>query len=1796
MSNKVVVKLALEGAQVVSGELHQVEGRLDTIGDAAVASSASTDRLSSALGRVAHYGLTGGALYGTVQAAMAVGSALFEASASAQRLVTQLNFATRGNSAQEMAFLSGVANKLGLELSSAAQAYAGFASAARGTALEGSKTRDVFEAMAKASAVMGLSADQTQGALLAVQQMMSKGVVSAEEFRGQLGERMPIALEAGAKALGVTTAEFSKMMETGQIVAEDFLPKFATAITEMLGNSVTEAANRLDAATARMGNAWEKLKRTVGDAGVSQAVANEASGMTNYLDGLSDAMDNAKKSGAGLVSTLSSGLGYVIARAPFDVLAGGSNLLNGTINMLTGNVFKLNTGLNLLPDVLKTNEQRTAMLEGKLKDASTQFAAMQARLAVVPDNIYLKSELFTLAQYIAKLKEAKAQKASLEGSANDTMEGVRASGMARERYMQEQVKNKEALAALRNKISGVPDGYAKEMAEIIRLNQAGVLVGKEYNDVLAQQQATLLKKTGGASRGASGVDDAARDLKVYNEEILKSAGLNANFAERWESLSQTYKRGSISVTQLTLAQAELLKEQKFSKAVAKDWTEQAQVSIKAVEDSVAAYDKQVDSLKKSADSVAQHVQKMQDEEKALLIAADLHISLAEAIEHVTVARLEEMQAAAYKDGQQEAGDAIKQEIKNRRDLMGLIGSKEARDANTKATKEAAEEWKKTTDSINTTLTDALMRGFESGKDFAGNMRDTIVNMFKTMVLRPVISAIMNPISQGVTGMLGLSGGASAGQGASSSLSTVQTLKGIYDTMAGGFSGISTSVSAGFNTLATSNFGASMGMSTSVGGGVGNAMTPAMAQFGSTLGVAAGYAGGIAAGKLIGTAISGGFQVGNSGSAIVNVGTIIGAIVGGPIGGAIGGAIGGVVNRAFGMGATETRAQGIEGSFSSAGFAGNNFANQHQDGGWFRGDKDWKETSALSAATTKQFTQGYAAIQSASMGAATSLGLSAAAIANYSEAISIQLSSDAAANEKAITKVFTDLGDHMATAVAPGLDALAKEGESASTTLSRLSTSITTANAWLSMLRQRLFQVGLAGGDAASKLADAFGGLANLTAASKSFYETYYTEGERSTQSQQDMAKALALVNLTLPATKAGLRDLAATLDLNTDAGRSAYAVLLSIAPEFAATADAIAKLATDAAASLMTAFTGGGKLQPALDAAKLKVDSLTASTRTMTGAVSYINAIMGDASSAVLSFGTGTVALDGGLTSSQASAALLSSQIAALKLNADSARINMTGLSAALDNVNTETFVTTIGLVFSNLATRIKSVISDIGTERTAVANAALQIVNPTVLSKAEINRAIASIGTAMPSNAGVVNANTNLAYADKWQSNLQAQGASSAAWYATQIAAAKGSYNTVLAGAKSDIASLYTLANSYGVHVNQVRDGNTNAPNNAYAVGANERLAGYGQISWSGGSPNIAAFNTAASTLVSKLTGVNGQLDSLASNAVNLQEGAGYAAAAWDKAIANATTTKVGAEAAAKAATVAYAAALQTFAIDAGKSVTKLSKLREETVKYYDAQKQLATLMGTSAAGLRGTVANYIYSQKSAAQQLNDLQGQFSKAYDMARVTDGETMAGYGDKLNSLLTPLIEKLGETGNSNLIASYLAQADSVAALIEAAAPVNYQQDSLAMLGSIDATLAALDSSAQSAEKIISNAVNAGSDKTAAGLRAVIAALTGKAVPAFASGGNHLGGLRLVGENGPELEATGPSRIYNASQTRSLLSGGGDNSDMVAELRALRQEVSDLRAEARATASNTSKLSRLFDRLAPAGDALSTRAVV
>lgn len=100
-----------------------------------------------------------------------------------------------------------------------------------------------------------------------------------------------------------------------------------------------------------------------------------------------------------------------------------------------------------------------------------------------------------------------------------------------------------------------------------------------------------------------------------------------------------------------------------------------------------------------------------------------------------------------------------------------------------------------------------------------------------------------------------------------------------------------------------------------------------------------------------------------------------------------------------------------------------------------------------------------------------------------------------------------------------------------------------------------------------------------------------------------------------------------------------------------------------------------------------------------------------------------------------------------------------------------------------------------------------------------------------------------------------------------------------------------------------------------------------------------------------------------------------------------------------------------------------------------------------------------------------------------------------------------------------------------------------------------------------------------------------------IPAFASGGMHTGGLRLVGENGAELEATGPSRIFNASQTQDILGGASLGQaqllkDVIGEVSNLKEAVEKLISVANKTEQHVKKSKDILETVTQGGDTLKT----
>jgi hypothetical protein len=677
-----------------------------------------------------------------------------------------------------------------------------------------------------------------------------------------------------------------------------------------------------------------------------------------------------------------------------------------------------------------------------------------------------------------------------------------------------------------------------------------------------------IKAQEAAAKAAQKLAEEAEKLaqsgaNLYASLTLVDGGLSGDFMEKWNSLNAAYKANKITSDELILAQKLLLDQQPAMKKALEDRAKLEKQINDERERTLAEAWKQVDVIEAQA----------KQQEMANAVFGKGKSALAE----LTLAEMESQLAALEATENVIPGyiRALELRINAQKSLIKAMKEGEVLDANQKAAQKAADEWERTANKINDSIVDALMRGFESGKDFAKNMRDTIVNMFKTMILRPVVQAIISPIGAGVASAFGVSGAQAAGL-STSSLGMIGTIKSVYDNIVGGFAMLGDKVA-----FAAQDIGAWLVNNTT---GVLNQAGSSLMSSAGALGTAASYAGGALAGYGIGTAISGQYAAfGNKNIATVT-GTAIGAVIAGPIGAAIGGAIGGLVNRAFGMGAKETQDYGLSGQFTASGANLSQYSRWYQEGGWFRSDKSGTDYAAINAELGKFLNGAVGMTTAATRAYASAIGLSAEAVNGFSKSISISLKGlDDAAKEKAIAAAITGFGDAMAqTAYGATLAVFAKEGESASVTLARLGNSLMAVNQVLGTLNQNLLATSASGADAASKLLDLVGGTEAFASLTTAYYQAIYTEEERLAKTREQLSGAFssAFGGAALPRSLAAYKALVEAQDLTTEAGRQQYAVLLQLAPAYAEVTKASmasAEAAQKEAQSKVEALRASGK-------------------------------------------------------------------------------------------------------------------------------------------------------------------------------------------------------------------------------------------------------------------------------------------------------------------------------------------------------------------------------------------------------------------------------------------------------------------------------------------------------------------------------------------------------------------------------------------------------------------------------------------
>lgn len=249
-----------------------------------------------------------------------------------------------------------------LPIGEATKQYTQLKASIVGAGLGTKETTAVFRGIASAVIATGGSANDLNAALRATSQVFSKGKVSAEELRQQIGERLPGAFTIFAQSLGKTPQELDKALEDGKVSLGDFLT-FSQELFKRYGSTAEILANAPE-------NAGARLKVALSAAGLSYAGFFQVigAGFQNQATELISWALNNETAIKRVVTVFAIGFNelsrVVVTFAKFLV-----GVFNAAFTLLLGN---LNTVLQRVEDAINRAKAVQKLTPGRIEEFKTQ--------------------------------------------------------------------------------------------------------------------------------------------------------------------------------------------------------------------------------------------------------------------------------------------------------------------------------------------------------------------------------------------------------------------------------------------------------------------------------------------------------------------------------------------------------------------------------------------------------------------------------------------------------------------------------------------------------------------------------------------------------------------------------------------------------------------------------------------------------------------------------------------------------------------------------------------------------------------------------------------------------------------------------------------------------------------------------------------------------------------------------------------------------------------------------------------------------------------------------------------------------------------------------------------------------------------------------------------------------------------------------------------------------------------------------------------------------------------------------
>lgn len=449
--------------------------------------------------------------------------------------------------ASQLEFLRKTANDGGVGVGGLSDSFVKFSASMKSANVPVQQSNELFASLTRAAGSLGLGAERTSLALDALGQIASKGVVSMEELRQQLGDSLPGALSLTAKGLGITDAELVKLVESGNLAARDFFPAFTKGLRELHGE------------TEGLVPTWERLKNAF-------TLAAQNAGDAGWLE---------------ILTTGLRGLGLVAAAVllPLNAFIETMGTLARTAGVLAGALATGTNPMNELNELWAKSAERQAKLTeafGATITGVNQTTAATAQLTSKVQETIASTDGLTNSQKLAAVAAKLNGDATLGAAAKYVQLSIASATLIKQQ--ENETLNLERIAKARKEEGETLIALAK-----LRGDEQGILIASK---VAAEEYAVATQRIAASK---------AEELRILEQQLIaQQAKLVADKATAEQQEKETEK-----LREMIKAKAAEVEQTKAATEAAQQELETRQLAAKTYADNsarIAEYGKRVAEL------------------------------------------------------------------------------------------------------------------------------------------------------------------------------------------------------------------------------------------------------------------------------------------------------------------------------------------------------------------------------------------------------------------------------------------------------------------------------------------------------------------------------------------------------------------------------------------------------------------------------------------------------------------------------------------------------------------------------------------------------------------------------------------------------------------------------------------------------------------------------------------------------------------------------------------------------------------------------------------------------------------------------------------------------------------------------------------------------------------------------------------------------------------------------------------------------------------------------------------------